>query len=288
MVSQDNNAVSITPTIVYIHGIGNQPTGECLKKRWDRVIFGDDPKGSSRMAYWSDIFYDEPGRCEKGDVSLAALIQLEQSAVLSHEAGPYAGVLDGSSAQTAALAIGMNEQFLASYTPEGFGFEPQSLGATVRLASRFSWEAAAYFVDRGKRAKMQERLQKALDAVADPIVLIAHSLGSVIAYDVLSEQRYSKRQIRLFITIGSPLGIPVIQCFLTRPLRAHRSISAWYSFSDRWDPVALDQTLSDRFQPAGTIFDGRVMNPDRPLRHAAVGYLASHLVRRIIRAEFPH
>ena len=42
------------------------------------------------------------------------------------------------------------------------------------------------------------------------ILLIGHSMGSIIAYDVLT-QYATMVPVDTFVTIGSPLGIPVIK-----------------------------------------------------------------------------
>jgi len=41
------------------------------------------------------------------------------------------------------------------------------------------------------------------------ILLIAHSMGSIIAYDVLTHV-LPESQIHTFVTIGSPLGLPIV------------------------------------------------------------------------------
>src|SRR6266481_2088309 len=53
--------------------------------------------------------------------------------------------------------------------------------------------------------------EKVLQRVADEItpdtrVIIGHSLGSVVVYEYIA--RYSPPQVKLLVTLGSPLGIP--------------------------------------------------------------------------------
>ena len=63
-----------------------------------------------------------------------------------------------------------------------------------------------YYYDAPLRQDIQQRLIAVLDD--SPTVLLTHSLGTLIAYDVLVGGSYN---IPTFITIGSPLGLaPVL------------------------------------------------------------------------------
>src|SRR5918998_3363764 len=47
-------------TVVYIHGAGNKPPGDELKRRWDQDLFGRDMGQRTRMAYYADVLHDRP------------------------------------------------------------------------------------------------------------------------------------------------------------------------------------------------------------------------------------
>ncbi len=90
------------------------------------------------------------------------------------------------------------------------------------------------------------------------ILLIAHSMGSIIAFDVLTHTVPHVR-IHTFATIGSPLGSPVvISKIVSEQLNKVKRISsvrtpdnithAWYNLSDLNDKVALDYHLADDFE----------------------------------------
>lgn len=89
----------------------------------------------------------------------------------------------------------------------------------------------------------------------DKILLIAHSMGSVIAYDSLWELDHLenlKHCVDCLLTIGSPLGMRYVQSRLlgqgasTRQ-RYPRNIRRWVNISAHGDLVALDQTLENDF-----------------------------------------
>ena len=57
---------------------------------------------------------------------------------------------------------------------------------------------------------MRAPLRALLRAERGEVVLVAHSLGTVVAYDVLHELGAAAR-VRRFVTLGSPLGIEEVQ-----------------------------------------------------------------------------
>ena len=89
------------------------------------------------------------------------------------------------------------------------------------------------------------------------ILLIAHSMGSIIAYEVLS--LYEKEcQIDTLVTIGSPLGQPLIFSKFYKKLArkefqgAHLHVpenirNHWYNLADLRDFVAMNHQLSENF-----------------------------------------
>ena len=146
-------------------------------------------------------------------------------------------------------------------------------------------DADAYFFT-DQRQPIQQRLRQALHAVVGPVVVVGHSLGTVIAYDVLSEAAFAARAVPLLVTLGSPLGYTEIQDLVTRPLRLPTPVQLWANFADPLDLVALDTSLADEFQGAPRIIDALVDNPS-PNNHAACGYLRAGRVRSTVTAVVP-
>ena len=89
----------------------------------------------------------------------------------------------------------------------------------------------------------------------DKVLLIGHSLGSVIAYDALWELSHEEGlagKIDLFLTIGSPLGMNYIQRRLKGSAFAGKNkypnnIQHWVNISSIGDITALDRVFSDDF-----------------------------------------
>lgn len=109
------------------------------------------------------------------------------------------------------------------------------------------------------------------NAVADSIsddtsVVIAHSLGSVVAYEVLYAARESA--VYSFVTLGSPLGLPNLVFDRLQPeprprgdrVRGHwpGSVRTWTNIADSGDVVAAVEDLRPLF--GDTIRQIRVNN----------------------------
>lgn len=96
-------------------------------------------------------------------------------------------------------------------------------------------------------------LLKPMLADNDRVLLIAHSMGSVIAYDALWElwhEDESRTPIELFLTLGSPLGMRYVQRRLVGFRDGRRypgNIQRWVNVATEGDLTALDAKLADDF-----------------------------------------
>lgn len=131
-------------------------------------------------------------------------------------------------------------------------------------------------------------VSSAIDAIVAPYitsdmrVVIGHSLGSVVAYNVLKAAAHKPP---LFVTVGSPLGIRAIRSklgVLTNPAGG----KGWYNAYDPRDVVALNPLDTTNFgvDPAIANYDG--VNNQTSNRHGIVGYLNDPNIARAIRAAF--
>jgi hypothetical protein len=134
--------------------------------------------------------------------------------------------------------------------------------------------------------RMRAPVRQALLIGPAPKVIVAHSLGTIIAYDVLSEPAFSGLDVELLVTAGSPLGIGNVSDRLRdgagRPNPVPASLKAWSNFADRWDPVALDPTLRDAFTPPKNFARDQAVNNPAGDNHDLPGYLSVAVVRSTI------
>jgi len=113
--------------------------------------------------------------------------------------------------------------------------------------------------DNGIAAHSRRMLKVPLQAAAQahrPVLLIAHSMGSVIAYDSLWELSHDGRdhaQVDLLVTMGSPLG----QRYMQRRLKGAQefgyerypnNIRHWKNLAAVGDLTALDRQFLNDFE----------------------------------------
>ena len=132
---------------------------------------------------------------------------------------------------------------------------------------------------------MRARIDQVIaDALGDePCVVGAHSLGSVVAYNVLRD-RSATPQYPGLVTLGSPLGIRAIKQQLPTPLVSPPCIRQWFNAYDDRDVVALVPLDAQRFNVLPPIENkGDVLNfTDN--RHGIEGYLVDPVVaQRVVR-----
>lgn len=131
------------------------------------------------------------------------------------------------------------------------------------------------------------------------ILLVAHSMGTIIAYDVLSEDARDVK-IHTFVTIGSPLGLPVIiSRFVSRRREIDGDIKAvttppnvlhhWYNLSDLEDRVAFNYNLGDDYAPnaTGIVAEDLIVYNDYEVdgvsnHHKVYGYLRTEEMSTIL------
>jgi len=99
------------------------------------------------------------------------------------------------------------------------------------------------FLSRAERLRIQGRLRDAIERAArnsDRIAVVAHSLGSVIAFDVLHgwEQDGAPLRADLFCTFGSPLNKSIFRGHNGRPVVAPPSVSSWINVYSPSDMIA--------------------------------------------------
>ena len=111
---------------------------------------------------------------------------------------------------------------------------------------------------------------------AEPTVVVAHSLGTVVAYDVLRAQN-SAANVPLLITLGSPLGIMQIRNSF-RPLKYPPGVQGWFNAYDERDYVALYALDEWNFAITPAIENYGAVQNQPPGRHAIVDYLSNEKV----------
>lgn len=290
------------PHVTFIHGIGNKPPAPRLGRNWRRVLAENgldlDASGvTSTFVYWADLLHPAPlpeARYEDARGSLEVEAPEIGMRWLVRSTGVEASFV-------AALAdrVGLDE-FASDDPVLPAGVEPDPTRERVllpwfvkrRLMKVFLRDAHHYLFDtefsprEGEtysiRREIRARVLRALDEGArrpGPHVVVAHSLGTVIAYDCVKRLPDCPRVDGL-LTFGSPLGIDEVQDRLRPEWTRHDGFPAgvrqWVNVYDRLDPVAgVDALLANDFRRQGVKAVVDVGAPNRGAwRHGADKYLA--------------
>lgn len=297
------------PALVYVHGAGPQPPASTLKRELDIVLFGAE-QSPTRVARYAHVRWPTgPGgrglaagpaaRRERAirSVATAAVSPRDAArAIVAATGRPTTGrgmaiAPAGRAPEPHADAVELVERLYrradriaarsSRTTPDrtlGLSFPDPIFRIVV---GRFASDVIDYLYGRFA-VQMREPVREAIRMQPAPEVIVAHSLGTIVLYDVLNEPEFAELKPRLLLTAGSPLGIGNVQDKLRdragRPHPVPAAVEAWANFADRWDPVALEATLHDEFHPADFVRDERVNNLARN-NHDLTGYLSIPLVR---------
>ena len=304
------DAIGQAATIVYVHGIGNKPIESILKCQWDHALFGYDLGERSRLAYWVNReYYPAPssGTCATGDrteledTPTGRALSVEQHLEHTPLSEEVEALTDDPDEQ--AVLMSLLSKVDAHTVPARVGErratgleglilplpEPWRQWITRKLTRAFARDVNDYLFVDARRQQMRQALIDRLTSGGGPFVVVAHSQGSMIAYDVLSSM--PDVDVALLLTIGSPLGIQEVQDRLKgftsqRKLAVPPSVKRWVNVYDDRDPIAVDEKLADDYAATNGIAveDVEVSNLDSPAHpHSGTGYLRTDAARHAVR-----
>jgi len=118
----------------------------------------------------------------------------------------------------------------------------------------------------------------------EPTVVVAHSLGTVVGYEVL--RNHAGNSVPRLVTVGSPLGIRAIRDRLATPLVMPAGVGDWYNAFDDRDVVALYPLDADNFGIKPPIENYPFVKNHTDNRHGIDGYLddlkvAAHIAKAL-------
>jgi len=309
----------VTATVIYVHGNGNKARAERLKAEWDQALFGRDLDERSVMAYWASVRYPQPlPDTEFDEIEQVPVVAGEELApgeegvtpsgvdpVELHEEARAEALLEVGGAETPEGVDASTEldpwlqqmAYQADALVEGEeaaelapGEEALPLPRAARVAIfralvkvTFKDVYAYFFGDDGKA--MRAVLREAIADTTGELIVVSHSLGTIIAYDVLREAAVNGREIPLFVTAGSPLAVQEVQDLVTTPLLVPAGVTAWRNVADARDLVALDSTIRPEYDPASRCSDFLVTN-DSDNHHGIREYLSSAPIRDAVAPFF--
>jgi len=256
----------LSKIIIGIHGLGNKPPKKILKKWWMKSIKeGLRAIGHPRLffrfelVYWASFLHPEP---------LNPKEKFKKSPSYLKE--PYVPCMDFYRKEPSRLRqkilYYLEKQIDRIFLKDDLSIHFSSVSDLI--IRRFFKDLDSYFaqtcinIDKNE-SLVKDVIRKQLAGIIKKhkhknILLIGHSMGSIIAYDVLN-QLVPDIKIDTFVTIGSPLGLPIIMSKIASEqkqtlikkakLRTPENIVRnWYNFSDLEDKVALNYNLGDDYE----------------------------------------
>lgn len=152
-------------------------------------------------------------------------------------------------------------------------------GAQDTAFALFLRDVSIYLTVAQARRDVDRMVEK---AIRTPCVVVAHSLGCVVTYEVLRKRAGQAVGVPLLVTLGSPLGVPAIRDKLV-PTTWPTGLGAWFDARDARDIVATYGMDPSVFKPGeGTIDRAAPVHNGGADSHDIAGYLAVPLVARRI------
>ncbi|MFI6014018.1 hypothetical protein ACIBAG_35315 [Streptomyces sp. NPDC051243] len=254
--------------IVGVHGVGKQRLGaNTLLKDWEPALADglDRADGALRlapgdlhMAFYGDLFRPPGHTLAVGDpmygpddidegFETELLLEWWAECARTDPAVPPPGATDtlvrSPRAVQTALRLLQHSRFFADVSLRALVFDLK--------------QVRRYLTDDGLRAAVRARVEEAIGP--DTRVVVAHSLGSVVAYEALCAR--PGHQVRALVTLGSPLGMRMVFDRLRPEPGGWPGTSAWTNVVDDGDVVAAVKDLSLFFGTgAGRKVTGQVVH----------------------------
>lgn len=247
--------VSGMARIVAVHGIGQQLEGApTLKSAWlPALLSGLQLAGGHlqddrdlTLAFYGDLFR-QPGKAAEPAYTAEDVTdpwECELVTAWAENAAETDTNLQSPWDQGKARTPRLVQRALDILTQSKFfgGISERALIGDLK-------QVRLYMTDQTKRQQIQARL---IGCIGDDArIVIGHSLGSVVAYEVIAA--HAEWNIEVFITLGSPLGIHNIIFDRLSP-RPKGGIGAWpgkikhwVNIADGGDVVALNKKLASLF-----------------------------------------
>jgi len=250
--------------IIGIHGLGNKPPKNILKDWWEKSIIEGLNKYNFpirdfdfELVYWADILNKEPlipdETNRRSSLFLAEKYVPEQNSISNEPQGFRKKAVEYLEKYYEKILVNgvmsLNHPLLTDLF----------IHFNLRDLESYYSSSSIYYqgVKRLVRDVMIERLTDALNKHKNKkILLVAHSMGSIIAHDALIDHA-ADINVDTLVTIGSPLGQKYVlnKINLEQKSNSKNKLKVpdciwknWYNLSDLEDQVALTHTLSEIYE----------------------------------------
>jgi len=284
--------------LVFVHGRGQQGLDpKNLKQDWIASLKRGAASINRSIPDWATMEFPYYGDLLEKFVH-AASIPLTSEVHARGSAGDEAFLaFQASVAQDISRKAGISEQQI----DEEYGNNPEPRGplnwkwvqAILRTLDRhngggmnssvlelFTRDVYIYCTNPAARVAVDRTVQALL--TKEPTVIVAHSLGTVVAYSVLKNA--TEYNVPLLVTVGCPLGIRAVRD-LNRPIHWPETVGQWYNAFDTRDVVALYPLDEENFDVGRGIQNNPNVRNHTDNRHGIDGYLDDmEVAKRILDA----
>lgn len=295
--------------IIGIHGLENKPSKRLLQEWWKQsmaeglfAIGKYQALPDFELVYWADVIYDKPLNTD-----------------ITDENDPY--FLDEiytpitTAYQTKVGKIRMQAMgFIVRVLKKVFlnkDLSLKNIAIAGNILERYFKELDTYYKEpcddvNCKQCKARQEMTERIVSVLRKyrkceIFLIGHSMGSILAFDAIAFE-LTDIHIHTFVTIGSPIGLPVViskvaskqgitgngSAKLHTPEAIERN---WYNYSDIEDMVSINNKLSEEFEPNShgimpidVLVKNNYTMGDRNNPHSVYGYLRTKELSEVLAA----
>ena len=293
--------------VIGIHGMGNKPPREVLRQWWlDSLYEGLNESGIPRhsfrfeLVYWAHHLHPVPYDLVSNDK--------DDPLFLREPYVPSPGNPPPEPSRLRRKTLGFLEKILDKLLLKD-DLTVNYKSVTDSIIRRYFEDLETYYSsdcvgEEHKDCAARKVIRSDLIATLRKfrrydILLIAHSMGTIVSYDVLSEGSQGVG-VHTYVTMGSPLGLPVmISRFVQERRKVDQSIATvttpptvlrhWYNLSDLEDRVAFNYDLGDDYGPNtyGVEADDKIVYNDyevdgAPNHHKVYGYLRTKEMAAIL------
>ena len=186
------------------------------------------------------------------------------------------------------VAQGCAEIAIASANARGSAIDKALDWLSKAMAKTLGLAKVAYFLEdihtylstQDMRCDTDRRLTDVLDALVAahrPVVLVGHSMGTLISYHVLDPAHPKRYDIVRFVSLGSQLGnTEMVQALVgqyTPPFLPPAGVQRWVNIRGHYDYVAPELIKAQYKFPSATYFSELQITTQSGDQHSIVAYL---------------
>lgn len=253
--------------LVFVHGRGMEGRDPArLRAAWTAALnsgllaagLPTVPAASAWFPYYGDLLAEltaDAAATESVDLAEALAPPLEEphavyAALLEQAAlrsGMPAELAGGPADQEGASALGLIAP-LTSRLQRELSWVAARSGLDEALIALFLRDVAAYLGEEEVRTAVLDRVAEGFPQ-SGQVVVVGHSLGTVVAVDLLSRARPDVT-VPLLVTVGSPLGLDAVhERVLLQPPRRPDRVAAWLNAWTPADAATIGCPLSPVWGP---------------------------------------